>query len=76
MEKKIVQFPGLRRRRSESLPPLSDQYYEALDALMTSLKDTAAEYGLPIKEVTVDLLYLSVGDEIVTQMISSRAEED
>lgn len=75
MEKKIVQFPGLRRRRSDSLPPLSDQYYEALDALMASLKETAVEYNLPIKEVTVDLLYLSVGDEIVTQMIG-RAEED
>ena len=75
MEKKIVQFPGLCRRRSENLPPLSDQYYEALDALMTSLKNTAAEYDLPIKEVTVDLLYLSVGDAIVTQMIG-REEED
>lgn len=69
MENKVVQFPGLRRRREANLPPLSDQYYDALAALMASLRETASEYGLPIKEVTVDLLYLSVGDEIVTQMI-------
>lgn len=56
------------------MSPVSDRYYEALSMLMASLRETAAEYDLPVKEVTIDLLYLSVGDEIVTQM-SDRAEE-
>ena len=51
------------------MSPVSDRYYEALSMLMASLRETAAEYDLPVKEVTIDLLYLSVGDEIVTQMI-------
>lgn len=69
MEKNVIRFPGLRQKREGDLPPVSDRYYEALGVLMTSLKETATEYGLPIKEVTADLLYLSVGDEIVTQLI-------
>lgn len=70
----MLQFPGLQLKHEGSISPVSDRYYEALSMLMASLKETAAEYGLPVKEVTIDLLYLSVGDEIVTQMID-RAEE-
>lgn len=53
---------------------LSDQYYESLVQLRNSLKLLAQECGISLKEAMIDLTYIAVGDEIVSQLTDASEE--
>ena len=63
-----------RRHQCVDEQALSDRYYESLVQLMDSLKLLAQECGISLKEAMIDLTYIAVGDEIVSQLTD--ADED
>lgn len=79
MERNVIPFHEAQasfRRRHQCVDEqtLSDRYYESLTQLRDSLKLLAQEYGISLKEAMIDLTYIAVGDEIVSQLTDADEE--
>lgn len=54
--------------------PVSAHYYEELIRIRDSLKQVAQQYNISLKEAMIDITYIAVGDEIVTQLTEGQKE--
>lgn len=79
MGKPVIPFPKVQRKQTAlntETPetPTLDRYYESLGDIRDSLKQLAKDHKVSLKEAMIDLTYIAVGDEIVTQLIDGESE--
>ena len=81
MGQPVIPFPKVQIKHTtlntntETSPmPTLDHYYESLGDIRDSLKQLAKDHKVSLKEAMIDLTYIAVGDEIVTQLIDGESE--
>lgn len=79
MGQSVIPFPKVQIKSTALKPETSempnlDHYYESLGDIRDSLKQLAKDHKISLKEAMIDLTYIAVGDEIVTQLIDGESD--